>query len=215
MNLAQMRTRLQALGYGSDTEDAQNEALRACYQMVTGLRRWSWLERDSTILTTDIGFANVELLPVPDLMWVDAVRIEESSRYYDLEHVQPQEFRVLEHTERDTGRPVCWTEIAGELRFWPTPDAVYTIALDYVTTPPELEDNADEPLFDDQYHNVLVWGAAVSLAYRERDHESAQFAQIQYDRHLASMLAAYGVTQRQTARRVVHNTHRWRDWNRR
>src|SRR5687768_4977634 len=119
MNLVQLRTRLQELGYGTDSVSAQNEALRGAYRTVTGLRRWPWLESDTTILTIQAGYENVELLTVPDLMWVDAVRIESAtSEYLDLEYIEPLEFRALSHVDRATGVPSYWTEVTGELRFF-------------------------------------------------------------------------------------------------
>lgn len=215
MNRGQLRTRLQALGYGTDTATAQNEMLNAAYETVAGLRRWPWLEHDDATFATTAGVFFVSLGGVfsEPLMWVDAVRLQQGTTYLDLEYLPPQEFRSLQHVDRDQGVPQYWTEIKNELRFFPCPDRAYTLWIDYIKRPALMDDDTDTPLFDSEFHEVLVWHAAAQMGYRERDLASADFAQNQFDRQLASMMGAYGVRQRQTAREVPHNRNKWRDWN--
>ncbi len=202
MTLAQLRTALQNKGYGTDTVAQQTAALNGVYRRINGLRRWPYLERRSTALTTTIAQSSVSLVPLASLMWVDAVRIAFGTEYTELAHTPVQEFREYAHADRDPGCPVRWTEAAGELHLWPTPERAYTLTIDYITTPADLAADGDIPAFDSTYHDVLVWGAIVDMAFRQREYTALATAESQYNQRLSEMKHGYGVGQRQTPSEV-------------
>ena len=212
MTRAQLRTSIQAKGFGSDGAfiSAQNEAINAAYRRVAGEHRWPWLERLSTSLTTIAGNSSVSLTPITDLMWVDAVRLTDGTSNYDLTPLADQDLRSREHEDRFPDLPVWWAEVFGEIRLYPIPDKAYTVVLDYLTTPPELGADGDSPLFDTTFHDILVWGAISDLAFRERDYTGQAVADKNYDARLRSMMAAYGIRQRHGGSRVAHS--RFWDW---
>jgi hypothetical protein len=203
MTLAELLLSLQSKGYSTDTVAAQTFALNAVYRRINGMRRWPYLERRDTALTTTAGQSSVNFASIPALMWVDAVRIELGTEYPTLEYKERQELRELNHQDRDRGTPQYWTEAAGELHLWPVPDASYEITLDYITTPPDLVDDDDVPVFDTTYHDVLVWGAVLDLGFRSRDWGAYQYAKHEYQDRLREMIAEYGIRQRQSSSRIV------------
>lgn len=198
MTLAELRAAIQNKGYGTDTATQQTGALNSVYRRINGLRRWSYLERRTTALAATAGQASVSLVTLAPLMWVDAVRIEFGTEYDELAYTPVQDFRDYAHADRDTGRPVRWTEAAGELHLWPKPERAYTLTIDYLTTPADLSADGDIPVFDSTYHDVLVWGAVAEMAYRQREYTAAAHATNEYRERLAEMTRGYGITQRQT-----------------
>lgn len=209
MTLAELRTSLQDKGYGTDTASQQTRMLNGVYRRIAGEHRWPWLERQSSALTAAVSNQTVSLAAITALMWVDAVRLEFGTEYPELEYIDPQSHRDLYHQSRDTGTPRYWTEQFGELRLWPVPDQAYTVVLDYMTTPDDLSLDADIPLFDSTFHDVLVWGAVSSMAYRERDWSAKNFADAEYRASYDEMKRSYGLKQRQNAQHVQRSSF----WN--
>jgi hypothetical protein len=163
MNLLALRQVVRDLGFDGTTDPVVNRRLNAAYRDLAGHKRWPWLERNDTTLTTTSGSSEVALSDIADLMWVDAVRIYSGSEPSSLEYQDPQDFQDDNFPYGAArGAPLRWTEQFTQLRLAPTPQAEYTLSIDYLTTPPELVDDEDEPLFDSTYHDILAWGAAVS-----------------------------------------------------
>lgn len=203
--LAQLRTALQTRGYATDTATAQSELLNSVYRRIIGMRRWPWLEvANNTALSTVAGTVSVDIdAVVSDFLHLDAVRLTFGTDYLEPEYIRPQEYRELAHSYRDQGAPRYWTRIDDDLYFWPTPDKAYTINLDYTKDPPDLTADGDSPIFDDTYHDVLVWGAIAELTFRERDPDGYSMANAQYGQRLNDMMLEYGVRQRHNSSRVV------------
>jgi len=149
VNLTQLQASIQAKGYPSDTASAaqQLDALNGAYREICGMRRWPFLEKQDATLVTVAGTPDYTV-PMTDWRSLDAVRIElvANSWFADLEYAEPQDFRDMEHIDRDTARPAYWTWINQQLRFYPTPDANYTVRIDYVMQPPDLAVGADVPV---------------------------------------------------------------------
>lgn len=197
MTLADIIASIQAKGFGTDTAAEQKTAVNSVYRRIHGMRRWPYLERRSTALTTSTGQSNVTLAALPNLMWIDAVRIEQGTERFDLHYAHPQELRDYQTGWQDSGCPTHWTEAAGELVLWPTPEAQDTIVLDYTTTPADLALDADVPVFDSTFHDVLVWGAVVELAFRQRDSNLMAMAKAEFNERITEMVRSYGIRQRQ------------------
>lgn len=203
MNLGQIRTAIQARGYGTDTATQQTAMVNAVYREIAGQHRWPWLEAQSSTLTTTIGDPDYATTGISaDLMYIDAVRLTRGTTYLPLEYIAPQDFRDLEHVDRDNGEPIYWTYMNYNLRLWPRPDQVYTVTVDYLFRPTDLSADSDQPLFDATYHDVLVWGAIRDLAFRERDWSAKNFADAEYSARFGKMERAYGMKQRQNSSHV-------------
>lgn len=60
----------------------------------------------------------------------------------------------------ETGRPIHFTVKPDDsMVFYPIPDDTYTIVGERYKAPVEFSADADEPVFPDKFHNILVWGA--------------------------------------------------------
>jgi len=102
-----------------------------------------------------------------------------------------------------------WTWINQQLRFYPTPDANYTVRIDYVMQPPDLAVGADVPVVPLVYHDVLVWSAIEAGGYRERDWLGRQFAETKKEAQLKRMEDEYLIRQRQSSSHVKQSGY----WN--
>lgn len=205
MTLAEILTSIRAKGFETDTDAQQRVAVNSVYRRINGMRRWPYLERRSTALLTTANQPNVSLINFPALMWIDAVRLKQGTEDFTLTYRAPQELREDQAYWPDAGVPDHWTQAAGELVLWPTPSAAYTVVLDYTTTPADLTLDADVPVFDSTYHDLLVWGAVVELGFRQRDANLMSMAKTEFNERLTEMVRSYGIRQRQGTLAVQPN----------
>ena len=211
MQLSDLRTAIQALGYGSDTETEQNYFINQAYREVCSSDRWQFLEAQNTSGTITVN-NNTAPLPTdanggPAVM-IDAVRLgigapTNSNYQYNLDNVEPEAMRDLETDFNDVvGTPEKWSIIANEFHFWPYPDQTYNIYVDYSESPADLVNDADVPVIPAQFHDILVFYAAKILAQRERDIYSAEQWDNVYQQKMQKMREAYLLRQRQTSSTV-------------
>lgn len=205
MNLSQLQAELQAHGYGSDTAAQQIIFLNDAYRYVCGLERWPFLEKQDSSLTLTLGTNVVAYTgTLTDLVEFDAVRLTDGLGVpYDLENVEPQTMRsyeVMDNTTRST--PQYWSIIANQLHFWPYADQAYTLNIDYIFQPVDLANPTDIPALPPQFHDVIVWGAARTIARRQRDLYSEQIADAEFTQRVKAMSSAFKLRQRQTSSKV-------------
>lgn len=203
MNLAGLQAAIQAKGYGTDLAAQQVLFLNEVYREVHGMMRWPFLEAQDSSLVTITG-TSAYTLPMANWRNLDAVRIQIAAfqQFNNLEYRGMQEFRDLEHVDRDVTTPCYWTFYSNQLHFFPVPDAVYTVVIDYIIEPPDLSAAGDVPVLPLPYHDILVWGAIESLAYRERDWLGREFAGQKKETLLKRMSEEYLTRQRQTSSHV-------------
>jgi hypothetical protein len=137
MNLGQLRTALQTLGYATDTAVIQTEALNSVNRRIEGMRRWPWQEATTATAALALGASTVTSLPA-DLLHTDTVRLEVGTNYVDLEWERPPELRRLLHMDRDNGVPAAWTNWNGQILIYPRADLAYVATLDYIKDPVDL-----------------------------------------------------------------------------
>lgn len=202
MTLAQLRTALQAKGYGTDSATAQTELINSVYRRLAGRRRWKWTEAQNTSIVTVAGTSAYALTGITDFLHPDAVRIEVGTEYLPMEYMDYEELRDRQHADRDRGVPEFWTIGRGQLLLWPTPERVYTVTVDYTKDPPDLSADGDTPIFPATYHDILVWGAIKEISFRQRDWGAHQYATKEFDDRLMEMEREYGIRQRQTSTHV-------------
>jgi hypothetical protein len=70
---------------------------------------------------------------------------------------------------------------------WPTPSAAYTVVGEYFKRAQELSANADEPLFPQEFHDILVWRAIVFYAAHEAAPEVYAHGKSEYNRLLRAL----------------------------
>lgn len=208
MTLAQLQAAIQAKGYGTDTAALQLIFLNETYRKVHSKERWPFLEAQDSTLVTVVG-TPAYTLPMVNWRNLDAVRIQIASiqQYNNLRYKGIQEFRDLEHIDRDNTTPAYWTFYANQLHFYPRPDAIYTVVIDYINEPADLAAPTDVPVLPLPYHDLLVWGAVKSMAMRERDWVGTQIADQEYETLLRRFEEEYLVRQRQTSSHVKKSGH--------
>jgi hypothetical protein len=212
MNLGQLQTAVQALGYGSDTATQQAYFLNAVYREVCSSDRWPFLESQNLVQTMSIG-SNTIAIPTDlngdPIEFIDAVRWgigapSATNSMYDTDNVEPQVMRSLEvNWNGQTGTPEKWSLIAGVIHVWPWPDQVYTLYIDYTEGPADLVSSTDTPVIPARWHDVLVFGAAKYMAQRERDIYSTETWDGVYEQKLQKMRQSYFLRQRQTSSTVA------------
>lgn len=214
MNLGQLRTAIQARGYGTDTVTHQNQLINSVYRRVSAMHQWPWLEVTKTFSTTPgTDTYTFSGLTVTDFVHAQSLRIYDSVTGEALGsqlYLRPQDFYDIQREAvTASGTPEAWTvdNANGQIVLWPIPDVAYSVEFHYVKRPPELSADGDTPLMDSEYHDVLVWGAVKDLAYRERDTSGYSIANSEYLMALKEMERAYGVKNRQNSSQVRRSGH--------
>ena len=206
MDLAALTTAVYDKGYGTDVATQVTDAINATYRRLVGFRRWPFLEATSTAIVTVVGTSSYSLSAISDLLHLDAVRSSVGIERFNMGYVSPQEFRDISFVDdRVVGVPRYWTFMNQTLQIYPTPDLVYTLTIDYAKDPPDLAAAGDKPLLPATYHDILVWGAACDLAYRERDYQAYAICEQKYNMGIKEMQGEYGLRQRQTSQSVIHS----------
>lgn len=206
MNLGEIQSAVQALGYTADTSAQQIQFINAEYHNICGKERWPFLETiDSTSITLAPGTAAYDLTLAKPWRNIDAVRVyvpNANNNGIDMRYVEPQE--LFDHVSRDTepAAPFQWSMYAGQLWFYPTPDQTYNVSVYYIQEETDLAVSTDTPLIPATYHDVLVWGCVERLGMRERDWLGRQFAQSEKELLLGRLEREYRMRQRQTSSSV-------------
>lgn len=208
--LADYTTAVEAKGVESiTTVGAVPAAINAARRRIVNARRWTFLEAatDSSLVTA-YGSAGVTVSPT----WrIDAVRSVQGTDTWELEYRGVQELRRLQSLDTTPGTPQYWSKRAGQIILFPVADGVYTLAVDYVAeTVVDLVASTDvETLLEPAMIDAVAWAATKDLAFRSRDYAAAQFAESEYQMHLATAIRDDATQQRQSSRQVVSNPNRF------
>jgi hypothetical protein len=102
----------------------------------------------------------------------------------ELEYVSYAEFRPLYMVGSvSTGQPFCYTVKPDKtLRFYPTPNAAYTVTGEYQKTASEMTADADEPGLPAEYHMAIVYRALMKYGRYEAAPEVYDDAKAEYKR---------------------------------
>jgi hypothetical protein len=171
--VADYRVAVRAKGYDSATDAITDAAVHEARTAVALERRWSFALAQNVALSTAAGVQSVSLTGLTDLGDIDAVRLRTGTTDYDLDNDEVQDLRDLQTDVVTTARgiPERWTQRASDLLFYPTPNAVYTLLIDYVKTPSDLGSTSGtiDTFFPDRMRHLIAWRAAQAIAYRQRD----------------------------------------------
>lgn len=205
--LSELRTRLQALGYGTDTATQQNAALNAAQRLIIGLRRWQFQE--STITRSLLANVNVlDLSSETTFSDIDAVTILDGT---DRLEVTPEDDQTFRHRQWEyqgsTGTPIYWSRYGDTIKLEPKTDKAYTVELDVLLLAADMSADANRTLVPARYADVIVWGAIQWMAIRQRDNATESYAEQQYSKIVRAMLSAYPLGQRQGQTHVQRSGH--------
>jgi hypothetical protein len=185
-----IRTVIQALGYGTDSQSVavENQAITATWLELAAEREWSFLLKRNTSNALTIGS---ETVPLPtDLVVPKAVTLAEGTiATYLLDQISADEMQQrldldATPTPAAQGVPLYWAWVKNSVKVWPRPQAAYTVWIDYVKAPDPGDFDANNealPFLDSRFPLVIAWGAARYLAFRQRDQVSYGIAKGEYE----------------------------------
>lgn len=185
---------LQSLGYDSSPSAVLIDAINQAYMRVTAMRRWDWQEVTATATLT-AGTDSV----TTTLQHVDAVRLSDltTGTYVAPTYMELHRLRAQSHEDTgNTGIPKYWSFGDGKVYVFPDADVAYQVTMDGRDTgaPYAAGATTDFPV---RYQHVLLWGATVALAFRQRDLASASMAEQQFQDGLNAMIRQHGIKQLQ------------------
>jgi hypothetical protein len=141
-------------------EDWGFRLLQGTFNISSGTRAYTRATIQATLTTFDQFVlprgSGSRSLPV----YLTATGVSDSSHCY---YVPYKEWRgYLDFGTRSSGKPSFFTIRQDQtIEFDPTPDATYTVAIDYRRTLHVFSADADETLWADDYDDALVWKAVM------------------------------------------------------
>lgn len=94
-------------------------------------KRFYFNELDSVTFSTvnaQAEYTSSDNAYIPYLYDIDAVTVTVSSNNYELQHISPEEWRIL-YTTTSTGQPECFAYFNRVLRLYPIPNDVWTMRI--------------------------------------------------------------------------------------
>jgi hypothetical protein len=192
-------------GLDGQTDPSLDSAIADARQEVMRKRRWTYaLKRDTT--QTTAANNDTVTLAIADLDQLEAIYYVSGATVYDLDYLEPNEFRSQQANDATTSRgmPSTWTRLGGDLLFYPTPDRAYPLYIDYVRGAVALGStpSTTDTLIPDKDRGLVVWLAIESIAFRQRDPFALQWAGERVRECLREAVARDDIQQRQDADQV-------------
>lgn len=222
MTFTEMKSMLQALGYGTDSDTQQGLLINSAYRRICNRRAWSWLRSNATTTLTpgtreytwtDFGISSNPPRRLESLRIIDAT--VSPSDVIPLIFLDPQEFdkfagyptAVWPVSERDI--PTYWTRRGNVgVALWSPPDLAYVAHLAY-TAPAAVLSGVGEPAMPRDFHDAIVYEAAHAMALRQRDTGAIQEMRAERDYWLTQLEAEDSVASQ--SRERVAGQDLWRD----
>jgi hypothetical protein len=174
--------------------------INATYRTLRGMRNWQWLESSKAIAVT----ASTTAIDLPTGTRA-IVSVNLASNGMELSH-KPMALEAMENgapTYRSRGTPLTWDTWAGQLYVAPLPGGDDTLNVKTLVIADDLVQDTDEPLFSEDYHQVILDGALVRLAASDvYDTGIARAAERNYARGLRGLMHTAPPAQPMT-----HNIH--------
>ncbi|MGZ6852642.1 MAG: phage adaptor protein [Mycobacteriaceae bacterium] len=213
--LANLKSAVQAHGYGTDTTGDQTTFAQIALRRLYGQRRWRFLRKTDSTLTIAVAGSTVSLAAITDRQTgkLEAVRLVPAvaGDTLTLEELPWEELRELDAADSDTGFPRYYARTdANTIQVWPRSDATYTVQIDYISLPTVPSADGDTVVWPDEYQDVLVWAIIRALAFRQRDWFSAPSADAEYAQRLDEMIQAQSLNGSNSPARMGH----WDGWDR-
>lgn len=132
-------------------------------------KNWKWMWRDylpaggnplQTVPTTQdyvlVGVEEIFVKTFRSYLTATGVADRQRMTWLDYEKFQ-RAYGIVVSTE---DRPIKATRLpTGNLRIYPTPDAIYSIEFEYMKTPQILAANGDIPEMPERFHQLIVYEA--------------------------------------------------------
>lgn len=172
MNLLNLRTYVRSLtGIGSidilSTADA-NQFINEAYNEILRESDWPFL-RSFTNLTINSGTATYSL--PANVFEGQIASVSVLSNDTNRRQLRPRNRYSTDDSPGplSTGNPMEYSVYNGAVQFFPVPNATEVVTFRFFNILPEMTVDSDTPFFDSKFHNIVAYGAAVKVLYREGD----------------------------------------------
>lgn len=173
VNMGELKSMIQAQGYGTDTTAVQTTMIRFSLRFLYGLRRYKFLTQTNTSFSATV--ANDGIVPIGSIgrgLMVDSVRIWTGSDFRDMVHVQSTvELARERFVDRTLGFPRRWARYGDSIAVYPRPNATYSLEIteQALTTLPS--DDGDTIVWPETHIDVLIYAVIIQLCRRQRDRQ--------------------------------------------
>lgn len=201
-------------GYGEVDRNRFKTWLNEAQMDIMTRRRWSWAGATQTI-TTSANTQNYTTLTDTAVIYWGRLKPTVSSipepRYIDNMTLADDWTRHAQDAT-DTGMPQAYTiwgspTTTWTLTFFPIPDNVYTYTLYYYRGIVDLSGDSDISIIPSQWRMVLVKGALVAAAERDRDQQAIARRTADYENMIRRMEGADPLTDRESERKARMPRH--------
>jgi hypothetical protein len=211
--LANVKTSLQARGYGTDTTAQQTEFAKTILRRIYGERRWRFLHKINSTVVIATSASTASLAAITDRQGgkLEGVRlVPTTGDTLELEDLPWEELRALDAADTTNAAPLYYARQDNDtIQFWPRADKGYTVAVDYISLPTLPNADGDTIVFPDEHQDVIVDGIAVLIASRQRDWNARNAWQQDYLDAYAKFARAEGMGSSQSPARMGH----WGGWD--
>lgn len=204
-----LQDRCLTYGYGEVDRANFKSWLNEAYEELVRSYKWPFLEATASIVTV-AGTQTVAIPSSPPVLFFGRLKPASSTTTTEPQFLSELDFRdympTREYTDTSAayrGKPKYYSIFAGNLNFYPVPDAVYTYSLRYwkgITTLPTAD--GDTYLVPDAYLDNLVINALARAAMRENDMGKYQVYMTQYTSNVQQMMRNAKAQQQETIRRA-------------
>ena len=211
MTFTQLKTRAAALGnYDASLDDTNlgifvNMAKR---DLEARPEKWPWLRTSANISTV----TSTKTVAVPALMkehgqLLATTNLYDAPRWVDLPSFNALGEDISYRTTDATGRPTMYTISEGSFVFDPTPDAVYTYKHIYEAYTADLSGASDTPSIPDGFEDILIYGALMHFAMRDKNPQGVAMFQDMYEGRINQLKAAMTFTQNNSVKKIPMPAH--------
>ena len=111
--------------------------------------------------------------------------------------------------DENLGEAACETASSMFLRLWPVPDEVYVGEVEYKRSVRVMSEDDDQPLFDEQFHHIILAGAEAILLDRSDEQSRAQSARERFERGISTMRRQDGTISTRRVRKGGSRVDAW------
>jgi hypothetical protein len=209
---------------GQGYTDITDMMVKQTWRVVSGMRRWSWLEASQTLSLTvaNQGVASINgLANNNERVKLDSVRLIQGTSSWgdgDFDYMDRVPLRNLRVTDTQSGRPRFWTRMSGwdgsssltadQIMVWPIPDGTYSAQIDYYATSDSLSSIPDAIQWPEQHVNVIEEHLLMKVARQQRDWAAYDRAKANFKEAYLDAVADDNHQNRQTSDEIQE----WRGW---
>lgn len=210
MTFLQMQQRAQVLGNYSDADLTNMKIFinMAKRDLESRNEKWPWL-RDTANLTTTPA---VQTVAVPALMKEHGQLMATTNAYnapvwVDLPSFNPLGDDISYRSTDYIGVPIFYTISEGAFVFTPTPDAAYVYKHVYEAYSADLSADGDTSPIPDGHEDVLIYGALMHFAARDKDRDMMAYWQDMYEGKINNLKTAVAFQQNSVIKKVPMPGH--------